>query len=264
VLGAIAGDMIGSPYEARRMDHVDFPLFRRASRFTDDTVLTVALADSLLSNTPYTVLLKAYCRRYPDAGYGGAFIQWAASFDARPYGSWGNGSAMRVSPVAWAYDALHDVIAHAGESAAVTHDHAEGIRGAQALAAAIFLARTGSDKAAIRHAIERDFHYDLAATVADYRADYRFDVSCLVTVPQAITAFLESTDFEDAIRKAISIGGDCDTLACMAGSIAEAHYGGVPESILAEVYARLDAPLIEVVQEFCARFRCGRPQKRSF
>jgi ADP-ribosylglycohydrolase len=257
LIGAIAGDMIGSIYERRNIRTTEFPLFRPACRFTDDTVLTVALADSILNDVAYSLLLKDYYRRYPDAGFGGAFIHWAETPGQVPYNSWGNGSAMRVSPVAWAYERLDEVLEQAKRSAEVTHNHPEGIKGAQAIASAVFLARTGHEKAQIRSYVEETFAYDLSETLEALRESYRFDVSCQGSVPQALIAFLASEDFEDAVRKAISIGGDSDTIACMAGAIAHAYYGGVPDSIKEEMYARLDAPLTLIVQEFTARYHCG-------
>lgn len=254
MLGAIAGDVIGSVYERGNVKTTQFPLFVPGSRFTDDTVCTVALADSLLAAGDYAPLLKQYVRRYPEAGYGGTFFYWGHSDNFQPYQSWGNGSAMRVSPVAWAYDTMDEVLEAAERSAAITHDHPQGIRGAQAIAASIFLARQGADKEDIRDFIESNFFYDLSESLASIRSWYQFDVSCQGSVPQAITAFLESHDFEDAVRKGISLGGDSDTIACMAGSIAEAHYGGVPSHIVAEVKSRLDPPLLEVVERFMARY----------
>ncbi|HZP80486.1 MAG TPA: ADP-ribosylglycohydrolase family protein [Chthonomonadaceae bacterium] len=256
MLGAIAGDIIGSIYEVRNIRTTDFPLFSDRCRFTDDTVLTVALADSILHGTDYAALLKAYYWRYPNVGYGGAFIDWARSDDTQPYNSWGNGSAMRVSPVGFACETLEEVLAEAERSAAVTHNHPEGIKGAQAIAAAIFLARTGSDKAEIRRTIEETFGYDLSEPLALIRTYYRFDVSCQGSVPQALIAFLESEDFEDAVRKAISLGGDSDTLACMAGGVAHAYYGPLPAFLTEKVYELLDEPLAEIVREFTARYAC--------
>jgi len=228
MLGAIAGDIIGSIYEMRNIKTTRFPLFHPLCRFTDDTVLTVALADSLLHDTRFVGLLKVYYRVYPNAGYGGTFHQWAQSERLDPYNSWGNGSAMRVSPVGFAFDTLDDVLEQAKRSAEVTHDHPEGIKGAQAIASAIFLARTGSNKDQIKSYVESTFDYHLDTPLDEIRPRYEFQVSCQKSVPQAIRAFLESHDFEDAVRKAISIGGDSDTIACMAGGIAHAFYGGVP------------------------------------
>jgi ADP-ribosylglycohydrolase len=250
MLGAIAGDIIGSVYEGHNMKRLDFPLFSPSCCFTDDTVLTVALADSILSGTPYVEKLKEYFRLYPRAGYGAAFKQWAASATCQPYNSFGNGSAMRVSPVGFAYQDLDTVRKQAARSAAVTHNHPEGIKGAEAVAAAIFLARQGENKAGIRTYIETEFGYDLSETIEQIRIWYKFDVTCQGSVSQAIIAFLDSTDFEDAIRKAISIGGDSDTIACMAGGIAQAYYHGIPEEIEDRVLRTLDRTLLDVVRRF--------------
>lgn len=259
MLGAIAGDIIGSCYEGRRRNikTTRFPLFAERSRFTDDTVLTVAVADAILHGGGYAEKFKEYYGCYPRAGYGGAFKQWARSDSMEPYGSWGNGSAMRVSPVGFAFDTLGEVLREAESSAAVTHDHPEGIKGAQAVASAMFLARSGKSRPEIRDYVEEAFDYDLSEPLDSIREWYARDfteVSCQGSVPQAITAFLESVDFEDAVRKAISIGGDSDTIACMAGGIAEAFYGPVPKGIEEEVLARLDERLSLVVIEFAQRF----------
>lgn len=253
MIGAIAGDIIGSVYEWHPTKTESFPLFSDGSRFTDDTVLTVAVADALLHGRDYAVTFKAYARRYPHAGYGGNFMEWVISDSSDPYNSWGNGSAMRVSPVGWAFDSLEEVLGEAKRSAEVTHNHPEGIKGAQAVAAAIFLARTGSSKEAIRHYLEETFGYDLQRTVAEIRPSYRFDVSCQGSVPEAIICFLEGDSYEEAVRKAISLGGDSDTQACIAGGIAEAFHG-LPEDIRAEAMNRLDVVLKEVVLEFARRF----------
>jgi ADP-ribosylglycohydrolase len=257
MLGAIAGDIIGSIYEGRPIKRTDFPLFGKHCHPTDDTVLTVALADSILNGRDYVRCLKEYFARYPHAGYGGSFARWAMSVSASPYNSWGNGSAMRVSPVGFAYDTLEEVLVQAERSAAVTHNHPEGIKGAQATAAAVFLARTGKSKEEIKQYVEQTFQYDLSQRLDDIRPTYAFDVSCQGTVPPALTAFLESTDFEDAIRKAISLGGDSDTLACITGGIAHAHYRGVPANIAAQVFARLDGHLTRITRDFGERFACG-------
>jgi len=254
MLGAIAGDIIGSTYEGGQARTLDFPLFSPGSRFTDDTVLTVAIADAILGGENYGRMLHAYYRLYPHAGYGGTFKRWGRSDDPQPYNSFGNGSAMRVSPVAWAFADLDSVLRAAARSAEPTHNHPEGIKGAQAIAAAIFLARTGADKTAIRAAIETRFGYDLAGSVEALHRDYQFDVTCQGTVPMAMIAFLESDGYESAVRNAIYIGGDSDTLACIAGSVAEAFYGGVPAEIEAEALARLDERLREVVIRFREKY----------
>jgi ADP-ribosylglycohydrolase len=254
MLGAIAGDVIGSVYEARPIKTPHFhPLFDPFCRFTDDTVLTVALADSLLSGADYGDKLREYFRAYPRAGYGGNFYRWATSGSRRAYGSFGNGSAMRVSPVGHAYDSLEEVLERAKWSADFTHNHPEGVRGAQATAAAVFLARRRTPKAEIKEYLARTFGYDLDRTLDDVRPGYRFDVTCQGTVPEAVLSFLESTGYEDAVRLAVSLGGDSDTLACITGGIAGAYYG-VPDEIRAEAWLRLDVRLQRVVGEFLTRY----------
>ena len=207
--------------------HVGVPHFGRypRSRFTDDSVLTVAVAEVLASGGNYTDSIQRWARAYPRAGYGGAFRKWMWSEAARPYGSFGNGSGMRASPVGWARTSLEEALAEARRSAEVTHDHPEGIKGAQAVAAAVFLARTGSSKDEIRSTIATRLGYDLSRRLDDLRAEYTFDVTCQGSVPEALIAFLESSGWEDAVRRAISLGGDADTLACMTGAVAEAFYG---------------------------------------
>lgn len=253
MLGAIAGDVIGSRFEHAGIKSKDFELFNRQSVFTDDTVHTVALADSILNKAPYRDKLREYFKSYPGAGYGDRFRQWAQSSTPAPYGSYGNGSAMRVSPVAWLFDTLEDVLSEALKSAEVTHNHPEGVRGAQAVAGAIFMARNGAEKAVIRCYVEDTFSYDLSATIDEIRPDYSFDVSCQGSVPQAIRAFLEAEDFEDAVRNAVSLGGDSDTQACIAGSIAEAYFGGVPDHIIAQTLSCLDQRMLSVLHLFCDR-----------
>jgi ADP-ribosylglycohydrolase len=250
MLGGIAGDIIGSRFEHAQIKTKDFELFGRQCTFTDDTVHTVAVADSLLHKTPYQVNFLRYFQYYPNAGYGNRFRRWARSTRPVPYGSYGNGSAMRVSPIAWFYDSLDKVLEEALHSAEVTHNHPEGIKGAQAVAGTIYLARTGASKQEVREFVEGSFGYDLSGTVAAIRADYGFDVTCQGSVPQAMVAFLEAEDYEDAVRNAVSLGGDSDTLACIAGSIAEAYFGGVPEGILASASIKLDKEILKVVDKF--------------
>jgi ADP-ribosylglycohydrolase len=255
MLGAIAGDVIGSVYEWRPIKSTEFPLFSSHNTFTDDSVLTVAVAEALLQGSGYAAVLQAYYQRYPHAGYGGSFQNWASSGSSEPYNSWGNGSAMRVSPVGWARDTLEEVLAEAQRSAEVTHNHPEGIKGAQATAGAVFLARTGHSKEAIQATIAQRFGYDLDTPLDVIRPGYTFDVSCQGSVPQAIRAFLEAADYEDTVRQAISLGGDSDTQAAIAGGIAEAFYGGVPEHIATQVWNNaLDEPLREVVRAFRAAY----------
>ena len=262
MLGAIAGDVIGSVFEGRGHKSVEFDLFRGRSSFTDDTVCTVAVASWVLDGGDLAAHLREFGRRHPLRGYGIGFLAWLLVDGMGPYNSWGNGSAMRVSPVAWAYDDEERVLAEAERSAEVTHNHPEGIRGAQATALAVFRARRGADKDEIRRAVESRFGYDLGRSLDEIRPGFEFDESCQGTVPHAIRCVLESHDFESAIRLAISLGGDADTLACIAGSIAEAHYGGVPAAIADEVLGRLSDDLREVTERFRARY-CGGPPGRA-
>jgi ADP-ribosylglycohydrolase len=254
MLGAIAGDIIGSVYEFDdNKPGYDFPLFSKDSDYTDDTVLSVALADSILNNTSYIKKVKEYYRLYPGRGYGGSFNMWAASEDLLPYNSYGNGSAMRVSPVGWVYNTLEEVLMKAKQSAEITHNHPEGIKGAQAAAAAIFLLKNGSSKEEVKSYIEDKFNYNLNFNFRELIENYTFNETCQETVPQAIYTFLISEDFEDSIRKAIIIGGDSDTLACINGSLAEAAYA-VPAYIKKEVFKRLDDNLSGVVNKFIKEF----------
>lgn len=256
MLGAIAGDIIGSIYEFHNIKTKDFPLFKDESCYTDDTVLTVAVAHTILDGGGYGERLKQYYRRYPyvHGSYGERFTVWGESDSTEPYNSWGNGSAMRVSSVGFAFDDLNSVLIEAKRSAEVTHNHPEGIKGAKATAAAIFLARTTQSKSAIKSYIENTFGYDLSQTLAQIRPVYQFDVSCQGSVPQAIIAFLESTDFEDAIRNAVSLGGDSDTIACITGGIAHAFYGSVPEAIAQPALASLDELLRTVTERFISKY----------
>jgi len=250
MIGAIAGDIIGSVYERHPIKTKDFKLFSPKCDFTDDSVLTIALADSILTGTPYVENLRTFYLWYQEAGYGGSFHCWAQDPKAGPYNSWGNGAAMRISPVGYAYDDLQTVLDKAAVFTEVTHNHPEGIKGAQATAASIFLARLGRSKADIKEYVERQFGYKLDMHTDDIRPDYEFDVSCQGTVPQAIRAFIDSTDYEDAIRTAISLGGDSDTLACITGGIAQAFYGKVPKTIQRKVYSTLDDRLGAITRQF--------------
>lgn len=255
MMGAISGDVIGSVYEARPVKRKDCVLFSASSTFTDDTVMTVAVAHALLTDGDYVRAFHQYFASYPDRGYGASFADWAAARRTRAYGSYGNGAAMRVSPVAWARETLESVLEQARRSAAVTHDHPEGLKGAMATAAAVYLARTEKSKDAIRGYLSQAFDYDLERSLDEIRPEYAFDVSCQGSVPESIVCFLESEDFEDAIRNAVSLGGDADTMACIAGAIAEAYYGGVPEKIEEETRSRLDSDLLDVVVRFDQQFR---------
>lgn len=273
--GAILGDIIGSPYEFDMGDKTkDFPLFSEKSHFTDDTVMTIAVAEALMKAKAHKMehfehgwylsdrevpddmirqnlvqSMQKYGAMYPHAGYGGMFRRWLKAKAPQPYGSYGNGSAMRVSSAAWLYDDIATVRKMARLSAEVTHNHPEGIKGAEATASAIFLSRTGHSKAEIRAYIETEFQYDLSRTCDEIRPSYCHVESCQETVPEAITAFLEGESFEDVIRTAVSLGGDCDTLTCIAGSIAEAFYG-VPDNLKQECMKRLTDNLRNVLAKF--------------
>lgn len=252
MLGAIVGDIAGSTYEPRKITMgggMDFPLFPKGSHFTDDTVLSVATADAIMSAVSrsrvapgnFTSKYLHYGRRFPNAGYGKSFRIWLTDKNPTPYGSFGNGSAMRVSPVAWLYDDIEDVRKYAGMSSSVTHDHPEGIRGAMSVAEAVFMARKGASKKDIRSRMAGHYGYDMNRTLKGIKdAGYRFSSHAQTSVPEAIIAFLESEDFESAIRNAIWLGGDCDTQAAIAGAIAEAAYGGVPDNFRAQAMKRLD------------------------
>ncbi|MFP4213445.1 MAG: ADP-ribosylglycohydrolase family protein [Desulfohalobiaceae bacterium] len=250
MLGAIIGDIIGSRFEARPIKSTDFELFTSRCSFTDDSVLTIAVADSLLQGAPYSQKLKEYYQRYPWAGFGGSFQIWAASDSKEPYNSLGNGSAMRVSPVAWYYNQRDQVLQQAEGSAAATHNHPEGIKGAQAVALSIHLARQGADKSTIKQEISQGFGYNLDRSLEDIRPGYSFDVTCPGSVPEALICFLEAQDFEQAIRNAVSLGGDSDTQACIAGSVAEAFFQGVPQELREQGLGFLDDFLQSKVEEF--------------
>lgn len=253
MLGAIVGDIIGSCHEWTATRTKVFPLFAPGSHFTDDTVLTVAVAEWLLTGGDLTGLFHDYFEAWPDRRYGGRFLHWALERRTEPYQSFGNGSAMRVSPVGFAFETLDEVLDWARRSAEVTHDHPEGIRGAQATAAAVFLARRRGDRDAIRSDIESRFGYDLSTPLDAIRPTYGFDETCPGTVPQALRAFLEATDYEDALRNAISLGGDADTLAAIAGGVAGAYFG-VPSDLATPARALLDPRLAAVVDRFHARY----------
>jgi ADP-ribosylglycohydrolase len=254
IIAAIIGDVIGSIYEWENCKSTNFNLFDPRCRFTDDSVLTMAVADAILNKKDFADTIWRYGRKYSGRGYGGRFKKWLKSDDKQPYYSYGNGSAMRVSPIGFAYNDLPTVMEMAKQSAEVTHDHPEGIKGAQAIATAVFLARQGQSKAEIKAFISSTFDYDLSFSIAQIRPTYTFDVTCQGSVPQAIVAFLDSSDFESAIRLAISIGGDSDTIACMAAAIAAAFYKEIPPEILDFVTARLPIEFIELLNEFEAKF----------
>lgn len=255
--GAIIGDIVGSRLERSGPKTTDFELFTTECRFTDDTVLTVAIADAILSQKDYGEAIKAYALAYPEAGYGGTFKKWMRDELEEEYNSWGNGSAMRVSPVGWLFNDLETVRREARNTAMPTHGHPEGVKGAEAIATAIFLARKGGGKEDIRQHITEAFGYNLRRTVEAIRPDYAFDVSCQGSVPEAIIAFLDSKDFVHAIRLAVSLGGDTDTQAAMAGSIAEVFYGGIDPQLEDVMSAFLPNEFIDVIGRFEKTLQVG-------
>jgi len=253
MMGAVIGDIVGSVYEGNPIKTTEFPLFGLRAGYTDDTVLTVAIAYSILEGIDYATTLRRFGRNYT-AGYGANFYNWLYSSDKSPYNSWGNGSAMRVSPVGFAFDAVDDVLKEAKKSAEVTHNHPEGIKGAQATALAIYLARTGESKERIKHEITERFAYDLNRTLIEMRPTYYFKISCQESVPESIIAFLESNDFEGAVRNAVSLGGDADTMACIAGGIAQAFYTNIPQEIILEAKPGIPEEFLEIIDRFNSKF----------
>ncbi len=261
MIGAIFGDIVGSKYEFHNLRTKEFPLFSDGCEFTDDTVMTVAVADALLQYEKMTDTdafkntlidsMHKFGHSYKEAGYGARFGMWLGLRSREPYNSYGNGSAMRVSPVAWYADTLDDALAIATVTAEVTHNHPEGIKGAAVTAGAAFLARKGENMEKIKEFVSR--YYDIDFTIDEIRPIYRFNETCQNTVPQALQAFFESTSYEDAIRNAISVGGDSDTLAAITGAVAEAYYG-MTETERDMAKAFLDAPLLSVVEEFNKKY----------
>lgn len=250
LMGAICGDIIGSWYEFCSTKEQNFDLFTDQSRFTDDTVCSIAVADALMNGNDFVGKLKYWCRKYPRAGYGGNFSWWFRQENPQPYDSWGNGSAMRVSAVGAYANNIEEVLDLAEKSAKVSHNHLEGIKGAQSTALAIFLALNGHSKEEIKNQIESRFGYDLNRKYTDIQPNYRFDVSCQGSVPEAIIAFLESSDYESAIRMAVAYGGDADTQAAITGGIAASYYGEIPDYILDECLLRLPFDIKEVIADF--------------
>ncbi len=250
MLGAIIGDICGSIYEFYSVETDSFCLMKKDAHFTDDTVLTIAIADAIMNSRDFVKTIKNYAKRYEDRGYGGRFYDWIYSDSYEPYNSYGNGSAMRVSPIGFYYDSIDDVIEKAKQSAQVTHNHPEGVKGAQAVALSIFLAKKGYTKEQIRQEIEKRFGYDLSRTLEECAQDYTFDVTCQGSVPEAIIAFLDSTDFESAIKNAILLRGDADTQACIAGSIAEAYYKNIPTRLHRKAYEILPKEFVAIIKQF--------------
>ena len=254
VIGAICGDILGSYYEFRhRTKDLGMQLCVEKDRFTDDTVCTMAVADSLLNDKPFDTTMREWCRRHIERGYGGYFMRWIVSDDMGPYNSWGNGSAMRVSAAGHFAESLDDARALARKSAEFTHNNPEGIKGAEATASAIYMALNRSSKDEIRDYIESEFDYDLRRKYSDIQPSYKFEVSCQKSVPESIIAFLESVDFEDAVRHAIAYGGDADTQGAITGSIAAAFYGEIPETILNHCLDRLTEDILIVLEDMNKR-----------
>lgn len=253
MLGVIAGDIIGSWYEFHATKEKEFELFHPKSKFTDDTTLSMAIAKSILDDESYLDNVVDFGLRYFDVGYGGSFKKWLKGDEHLPYNSWGNGSAMRVSPIAFAFDTEEKVLEEARKSAEITHNHPEGIKGAEATALAIFMARKGKSKEQIRERITTEFEYDLSRTVDEIRPTYKFEVSCQKSVPESIICFLDSNSFEDCIRNCVSLGGDADTMAAIAGGIAEAYYG-VPKEIEEKINEYLSDEFVEILKRFKNEF----------
>lgn len=249
IIGAVCGDILGSSYEWESVKNLDFPLCTGDDVFTDDTVCTIAVADAILNKKPMGETLQKWCRRYPYAGYGGSFRRWIRNENPQPYNSWGNGAAMRVSAAGALATSLEEALELAELSAEVTHNHPEGIKGAKAVAAAIYLAKEGSTKNEIKKYIEENFCYDLGRDYQEIQPGYSFDVSCMGSVPESIICFLEAPSYEDTIRYAIAMGGDADTMAAIAGSIAAAYYREIPKKILLHCEKRLPREMIDVVEQ---------------
>ena len=250
MLGAIAGDVLGSIHEFKPLKTKNFQLLDPNCKFTDDTVMTIAVAEACMNDESYVNTLQKWGRKYPFSGYGSWFNKWIFSEAPEPYNSYGNGSAMRVSSIGWLFDDEEMVLKEAKRSAEITHNHHEGIKGAQAIALGVCMGRKGYKKDQIKGRIESTFDYSLSRTLDEMRPGYHFDETCPGSVLGAITAFLESEDFEDSIRNAISLGGDADTQACISGALAEAHYMSIPKSIKEFVVSRITPEMLMVLNDF--------------
>jgi len=259
MIGAVIGDIVGSVFEFDNLRVLDFPLFSSASTFTDDSVLTFATASVLLANGDYTATYQDFSRRYQGRGYGGNFWRWIYSDDPKPYNSFGNGSAMRVSPVGFAFESLEETLAEAKRSAEVTHNHPEGIKGAQATAQVIYMARKGASKAEIKQEIIERYGYDLSRPLDLIREVNEFNETCQGSLPEAISVFLEGEDYEHTIRLAVSIGGDTDTIACIAGGMAQAFFGSIPAGIVRAARACLNPELLDILDRFQSQFPAAAP-----
>jgi len=255
--GAILGDIIGSKFEFSKLRYnksEEFQLLSKGCTFTDDTVMTIATADAILNNIDFAESYHLWGSLYPDRGYGCNFASWLSNKSYEPYNSYGNGSAMRVSPVGWLYNDLETVFVKAEESASVSHNHPEGIKGAMAIAGCIYLARYQTPKKIIKEIIETYFEYSLNKTIAEIRPTYDFDETCQGSVPESIICFLEGNSYEDVVRKAISLGGDTDTQGCIAGSIAEAFYG-MPDKLIVKIDDYLPDNMLDVIEQFNKKIR---------
>lgn len=248
IIGAICGDILGSGYEWNPVKTLEMDLCQSKDEITDDTVCTIGVTDAIINNIPYEESLRNWCRRYSNSGYGSSFRRWFMKENAEPYNSWGNGSAMRVSAAGTLSNSLEETLRLAKESAEVTHNHPEGIKGAQATASAIYMAKTGSSKEEIKDYIQSKFGYDLERKYKDIQPSYHFDVSCQGSVPESIICFLESNDYEDAIRHSIAMGGDADTMAAITGSIAAAYYKEIPENILSHCLIRIPQDMKDILK----------------
>ena len=263
MLGSIIGDIIGSRFEINPITSKSFNLFDNACRFTDDTVLTIAIADALLAKKDYKAKVLDYGLKYHNKGYGPGFIRWVDSKGKTQGHSYGNGSAMRIAAVGFYFETKEKVVEQAKKAVEMTHNHPEGIKGAQAIAFAIFLARNGYSKEEIKFEISNKFEYKFEQSISEIKENYTFSIICQDTVPQALTCFFESTDYEDAIRNAVSLGGDADTLACIAGGVSEAFYGGVPLSIKTQARTFLPSEFLTVIDKFTSIIETRDLQKNK-
>ncbi|MDR3365956.1 MAG: ADP-ribosylglycohydrolase family protein [Prevotellaceae bacterium] len=257
MIGAIVGDYAGSAYEFHSTHDYCFPIITPDSGITDDSIMTVAIMDAILQGKPYGERLRYWGNKYPTpkGGYGGSFAAWLRSEKPQPYNSFGNGSAMRVSPIGWVFEMLKETLREAQKSAQCTHNHSDGIKGAMATAAAIYYVRNGKSKEFLRQYVEKEFGYNLSRTLSDIRPSYGFNESCQGTVPEAIICYLESSGFEDAIRLAVSLGGDSDTLACITGAIAEAGYAdGISAQLVEAAFSTMPEELKNIVEQFYSKF----------
>ncbi len=250
IIGAVAGDMIGSRHTGNKFEVVDFSLLNKDPDYTADTVLTVATMDALLNGREYTTMMQAYGRRYPGRGYGAALLRWLRQDEPKPYHSWNNGVALRISPIGHVCRTVNETLEESRKCAEISHNHPDGIKGAQATAACVFLAKNGRTKEEIRSYIETKFGYDLQKNIEIIRPEYYYDQSCEISVPAAIIAFLDSSDYENAIRLAISLGDGCGSLACITGGIAQAFYKKIPGHIAEPVISRLSPEMFDVIEKF--------------